>query len=577
MSGPYYGQGWSDRNPVPTIHEYETEVAQRKRESDDKGRDDTSTMSRFVGMLRHADEVAIDKLNTNHVVDANNKIVESSEPSVFTGVHGTPNAADGAAEFSTLHEPAAASGVAAGAAGVAAGAAGVRRRPTKASARSSQPPMAEHEAGDNTTVTAGNVPDKSELDTDDEEDLQNAYMGDQEEFGKGKNEKERIKEAASSEPKPLAFQNKGDRMVNDPVTHRPVLIRDSKDSGRFDPKMLDSRYPQGFSQVPMVDPEMLRNKYTSPDPAQPTSVLLQRFPAPVDTDAMRKLANSFDQLSLALATAIGFIWLSVAFGHGWLAFFFRTMLIGTGAVIAWFSVAIAFRRIEKEFEDVRAHMHRQRGKHFSPPTPESVEWLNSAVACIWKQINPDMFVSMIDMVEDIMQSSLPAFIDAVKISDFGLGEHPLRFIAMRGLADLMTDPEYPRRTWIERSDEPEPHDASEEVKKSEENDNAGDFLNMEVSFCYSAIPGESSSKRAQNIHLLIEFFIGAFDLFEIPLPIWIQIERLIGTVRFRAQIVSEPPYLRYVAADQQPHLLAHGCPQGRHFCYSHAAVPAKRT
>jgi Ca2+-dependent lipid-binding protein len=48
-------------------------------------------------------------------------------------------------------------------------------------------------------------------------------------------------------------------------------------------------------------------------------------------------------------------------------------------------------------------MHRQRGEKFSPPTPESVEWLNAFIKTIWGLVNPDMFVSVADMIEDIMQ------------------------------------------------------------------------------------------------------------------------------------------------------------------------------
>jgi hypothetical protein len=54
------------------------------------------------------------------------------------------------------------------------------------------------------------------------------------------------------------------------------------------------------------------------------------------------------------------------------------------------------------------------GRLFRPR--RSVEWLNSFVKVVWPLINPDMFVSIIDMVEDVMQASLPGFVDAVKVS-----------------------------------------------------------------------------------------------------------------------------------------------------------------
>lgn len=43
------------------------------------------------------------------------------------------------------------------------------------------------------------------------------------------------------------------------------------------------------------------------------------------------------------------------------------------------------------------------------------------------------------MIEDIMQQSLPGFVDAVRISDLGQGVNPFRIISMRGLPDKPTD------------------------------------------------------------------------------------------------------------------------------------------
>jgi Ca2+-dependent lipid-binding protein len=53
-------------------------------------------------------------------------------------------------------------------------------------------------------------------------------------------------------------------------------------------------------------------------------------------------------------------------------------------------VSLMHRNVEKEINRVRADMHRQRGQKFGPPTPESVEWLNSFTSVIWGIINPAM-------------------------------------------------------------------------------------------------------------------------------------------------------------------------------------------
>jgi hypothetical protein len=35
--------------------------------------------------------------------------------------------------------------------------------------------------------------------------------------------------------------------------------------------------------------------------------------------------------------------------------------------------------------------------------------------------------------------------------------------------------------------------------------------NLEVAFAYSAKPGKDEDSRSKNIHMLLEFFIGAFE------------------------------------------------------------------
>lgn len=379
--------------------------------------------------------------------------------------------------------------------------------------------------------------------------------------GGGEEEKKHIKEAAklSQEGPKNDFVAQGNRVVEDPVTGEDVIIEDSRDYD-IDPTTLDSRYNGKFSSKLPLTEENYDTKNISPDPARPTSILLQRFPDPLKPDTLKNMNDLFAKILIGYASVIIMVWGVATVGHGWLAFFTRTFFLGLAALAGFSGLGLIKNKLLLEFDRIRATMHRQRGEQFSPPYPESVEWLNAAVAALWKQLNPDMFTAVLDQVEDIMQSSLPGIISSVKISDFGMGSNPLRFISMRGLADLMTDDEYPRSTWIEKNDEPESQDTNSkkkkmkdmnlgeqldsETKEAAEEDLAGDFLNMEVGFCYAALPGQSSKDRSKNVHLLIEFFLGAFDWIEIPIPVWVQIERIIGTVRLRAQIMSEPPFLR---------------------------------
>lgn len=60
-----------------------------------------------------------------------------------------------------------------------------------------------------------------------------------------------------------------------------------------------------------------------------------------------------------------------------------------------------------------------------------------------------------------------------------------------------------------------------------------------------APPGEKHS-QTENISLVMKFFLGMHDLFHAPLPIWVAVESVVGTVRLRCQMVAKPPYIRNV-------------------------------
>ncbi|EPQ29947.1 uncharacterized protein PFL1_02619 [Pseudozyma flocculosa PF-1] len=484
MTSHQVGEGWSERNPIPTVQQYREIEAQRERTA----RENQSRLAES-----EADEQA--PVSTT----ATGTTTVGAAPALDTGYEG------------------------------------LRQRKSLSSAGEgafSGPP----------------VPDKGDV-------AATGVRKDDEvkDAGGGAEEKERIKKQQQPKGKANEFEAKGERVVRDPTTGGDVQIRDASENAKIDPDKLDSRYGPGFSSNKAKDPSKHHPLHTAPYPAEPSNILLQTFPAPVDTDALQRLKGTFRQLALGLAAALAVTWFFVAFGAGWMRFFFRTGILAAVGFGGWSGLNLALRKIEKEMEHIRAEMHRQRGQDHSPPMPESVEWLNSILASAWKQVNPEMFVPMVDMVEDIMQQSLPGFVDSVKIDDVGLGENPFRLVSMRGLADMMTDDEYPREEWIDqgKKDELKAAEAKSGVASDDDDgdgvktdDESGDFVNLEVAFSYSARAGQSSSDRAKNIHLMIQFFLGAYDLFQIPLPIWIQVEHISGTVRLRLQMVQEPPFIR---------------------------------
>jgi Ca2+-dependent lipid-binding protein len=164
---------------------------------------------------------------------------------------------------------------------------------------------------------------------------------------------------------------------------------------------------------------------------------------------------------------VGFavIWVFTSFGHGYKNFFVRSFLVGGIGFVAISSVSVASNYVSKEIDRVRLDMHRSRAENFSPPTPESVEWLNSFIKVIWGLIPPDTFVPIADQIEDVMQQSLPGFVSSVKIADIGQGTNPFRIISMRALPDQPKDPKYPRKHWIKGKEENDPEDVKEESLK----------------------------------------------------------------------------------------------------------------
>ncbi|KAH9459351.1 hypothetical protein Pst134EA_019502 [Puccinia striiformis f. sp. tritici] len=325
---------------------------------------------------------------------------------------------------------------------------------------------------------------------------------------------------------------RGQRTVKDPVTNSNVIISDSQ----FDTNQASQNHALSSpQQSDQTDPTL----HISPSPITPGNICLQPFPPPVPTNILKEVDETLKKTLYFFIGSFAVMWWSTAFGAGVWAFLWRSSLFGIFGIFAFVQGGLLSRKIEKEFDKVRFEMHRQRGIQNSPPTPESTEWLNAFISTLMGLINPDMFLPLADTIEDVMQASLPSFIDAVKVSDLGVGATPFRILSMRALPDQPGDPAYPRDNWITG----DYHQGGSESDKLR-GEQSGDYVNYEVAFAYQAQPGQTNKLRAHNIHLMVEFFVGVFDWVHIPIPIWIQIEGLAGTIRMRLQMIQEPPYIR---------------------------------
>lgn len=378
----------------------------------------------------------------------------------------------------------------------------------------------------------------------------------------GKDEKkelmERMQPPKGSKPIDVA-QQKGDRWVRDPVTGQDVLIRDPTfaefRAKGLDNETLDPAHPKaGTALRRPPSPSKQDPRLPAPVASEVGNICIQPFPPEVD-EADLAPAKTILRTGAIVTTALCFVtWIFAACGKhiGWVAWFTRSALIWSIAAVVWVGVENAARKIEKEVERVRMNLLKRRAEVNSPPTPESVEWMNALVKLIWGLVNPDMFIPIVDMVEDTLQASLPGFVDAVRIADIGQGTNPVRIVSMRALPDQPGQPGYPREEWVGLDQDDGSRKQAAEVEQGNSDDPAkqidteqtGDYLNYEVSISYQALPGQQKRLRFHNIHLMLEFFVGAWDWFKIPIPIYATVEGFVATARFRVQFVQNPPFVR---------------------------------
>ncbi|KAI1506323.1 hypothetical protein F5X99DRAFT_130921 [Biscogniauxia marginata] len=171
--------------------------------------------------------------------------------------------------------------------------------------------------------------------------------------------------------------------------------------------------------------------------------------------------------------------------------------------------------------------------------PESVEWMNALMGIVWGLVNPEMFASVADTLEDVMQASVPGIIENVKVADISQGNNPIRILSLRALPDAhMQDVKDEMHRENAKTKDPQELAADEE---------GGDYYNLEASFAYHAKPStENVSAKATNMGMQLVFYLGIKGLFGVPLPIWVELIGLVGTVRLRLQMSPQPPFLKAV-------------------------------
>lgn len=191
--------------------------------------------------------------------------------------------------------------------------------------------------------------------------------------------------------------------------------------------------------------------------------------------------------------------------------FIGLALVGAGASsYLWYWA----KGLADESTNVDWESERRRGEIATANLiPESVEWMNKLLGLGWGLVDPDMFNSMADILEDVMQASVPGVIENVRVADISQGSNPLRILSLRAL------PEADVRD-LKRTATAAGAGRDDQEKLAEEE--GGEVYNLEASFAYHAAPtrGRGVSNKVKNMHLQVEFYVGAKGFFGVPLRMY---------------------------------------------------------
>ena len=214
--------------------------------------------------------------------------------------------------------------------------------------------------------------------------------------------------------------------------------------------------------------------------------------------------------------------------------------LGAGSCLIWVTREWLSKKIDSIWEDQMWEAARKQEQNDADSsTPESTQWLNSLLASVWSLINPDLFTSLADTLEDVMQASLPKLVRMISVEDLGQGSESIRILGIKWLPtgaaakDVSVsgkiksgqkkgdnDRKVPGEGDIEESRSSEGENQAlntDDGKEAEDNQEniaegmeaeEGDFVNIEMAFSYRASStGKSLKVKTKNAHLYLAFYL----------------------------------------------------------------------
>ena len=403
-------------------------------------------------------------------------------------------------------------------------------------------------------------------------------------------------DAKSTDPRARRKQMKqqkddqAEREVTDPVTHLPVTIQDLTSEALEEVPVNDepfgstTRTATGSSNKNKSQKQLNEEFKELQDSQESTQAL---FPPP-NFEAIKQELAAINKRGvtiglagtaaiLAIAGALGTLvapgqvsasWISMAL---WIVF--SVLTIGAIAGLIYGVRHWMTKRINSLWDDEVWAAHGDGRREAKADQNETVAWLNALLGSVWPLINPDLFISLADTLEDVMQASLPKLVQMVSVNDIGQGSEAMRILGVKWLPtgaaarSVTTDGEL--KSGSEDNDRKVSGEGQTEQANGSNNSNEspndqngggqteqgedgaqqqinegleaeeGDFINMEIAFAYRARASKRSIKdRSKDAHLYMAFYLHG----NLKIPVWVDLRGIVGTMRLRLQLCPDPPF-----------------------------------
>lgn len=394
-------------------------------------------------------------------------------------------------------------------------------------------------------------------------------------------------------------EEKAERQVTDPVTHLPVTIHDFtsdalKDVAENEPQFGSTpRTATGLSNKSKSNQELQKETHEMQEGRDSMRAL---FPPP-RFEAIRTELIKINGIAITIGLAGTVVIMITLLGlerllqlgkldnattrqiqARWSLSVAVWLGLGLGLTGAVWALIVGIRdwqakRIDAVWAEAVWEANRQSTQRDAKAhETESVSWLNSLVSAVWPLVNPDLFTSLADTLEDVMQASLPKIVQMVSVDDIGQGSESLRILGIRWLptgaaarsvgsggklksaddSKQQNDRAVPGEGEIDDQADDKGDKEQNEGDDKQKNDDGtenevaqgmeaeeGDFVNMEVSFAYRARSELTKLKdRTKDMHLFLAFYLPG----NIKLPVWVDLRGVVGTMRLRLQLTPDPPF-----------------------------------